>query len=92
MSASNGLSAAAIQEIAVYGMLSALKQRKTVGALHLKEALAKVKKHMQSSKTGLERVSSGSVGFSTAPMGRHDAPVASVPHFVVDNYAYPTVT
>lgn len=67
VSSSDGLSAAAVQEIAVYAMLSAIKHGKRVGAPHLKDALAKVKKHMRSSKVGMEKISSGSVGFSTGP-------------------------
>jgi len=76
VSNSNGLSAAAVQEIAVYGMLSALKQQKAVKPQHLKEALEKVKKHMQSSRAGMEKLSSGSVGFSTSPEGHPGVPMA----------------
>lgn len=61
---SAGLSSAAVQEIAVCALLSSIKSKRGVSVSDLACALAKVKKHMQCSKDGMDKYSKGSIGFS----------------------------
>jgi SpoVK/Ycf46/Vps4 family AAA+-type ATPase len=58
-----GLSSAAIQEVAVSSLLSALRKGSPIEADHLYSAVQKVRKHMDMAKHGIEKTQKGEVGF-----------------------------
>lgn len=63
-----GLSSAAMQEVAVSALLSALRKGSDIEAEHLYLSVEKVRKHMDMAKNGIERTQKGEVGFK--PMNK----------------------
>lgn len=58
-----GLSSAAIQEVAVSALLNALRQNKNIDEAHLYVAVERVRKHMDMAKHGIEKTQKGEIGF-----------------------------
>jgi SpoVK/Ycf46/Vps4 family AAA+-type ATPase len=59
----DGLSSAAIQEVAVSALLNALRQNKDIDESHLYAAVERVRKHMDMAKHGIEKAQKGEIGF-----------------------------
>ena len=58
-----GLSSAAIQEVAVSSLLSALRKGGAIEPSDLYQAVERVRKHMDMAKRGIDRTQKGEVGF-----------------------------
>ena len=69
----SGLSAASVQEVAVCALLSTFKTGKPIDIKILKEAVQKVKKHMKTSGSGMQKLSRGSIGFGHTKTDEYDS-------------------